>query len=175
MKKRLLLLALMGVLALTVKAQYISPTDLMQLHKYFIMKDQRFAYDTNDYLHTVDQNWIGEKPAHEGQANVYLWFYYKDKKELQSSFAFMGGVYDAGTSNETKSVVYRFAGTRIWTEYLGQMQLMKAQNYGSNPLEGGNCTTYVVNNLMFRLIEYPPGVNGNESTYEVRLSTLDLK
>jgi hypothetical protein len=169
MKRIILLLALLASTAV-LRAQEIAPLDFVQLYQYFQADLPRFAYNTNDYLMTVDKNWIGEAPDKSPQGDVYIWGYYTNRKTYHERYGLIGAVFfKQDHSVDRKLFTYLFTGKALWEKYQKQMVLMNATELNRETDNGGLVINYAVNDLMFSLVEYPPGIKGNQASYEARL------
>ena len=150
----------------------LSPTELFQVYKYWQMDDPEFYKYTFNYLMTVDNHWypLFEPIRDDKEFLMELGYmlipqdhnsWYKNKEY------FLAFIWDK-TAN-TKTTKYRFTDRETWNKFANQMIVMNAAKQPSRPFEGGNSTVYFVNDISFMLIEYPPGINGDDATFEVQL------
>jgi hypothetical protein len=169
MLTKTVLLLILGLLPTCLKAQYISPTDLLQMHRYWQAKDPEFNKNTYKYLATVDKRWVPQAAPtiNDKGYTMVLGYAKEDKKWFQPGECLMMFTIDRGTLK--KSILYQFTEQDTWLEYKKQMELMNAVRLGGGPNEGGQQTIYQVNDIVFILIEFPPGVVGIDRTYQVTL------
>ena len=154
---------------LKVQAQYISPTDLLQMNKLWQINDPHCDRDTYQYLITIDPNWIPRsKPTIDEKGYMSIIGYTKDHKSWYLAFEDQI-VLSIERGTLKKTIRYSFTEIDTWNKYNSQMVLMNAVKLGSGPANGGAQTIYTVNDLVFSLIEYPPGINGADRTYQVSI------
>ncbi|HEY4324382.1 MAG TPA: hypothetical protein VGN20_10365 [Mucilaginibacter sp.] len=154
---------------IALKAQYISPTDLLQMHKLWQINDPHCDRNTYEYLLTVDKNWVPTgKPTNDEKGYTSIIGYSKDRKTwYQPNECQIMLSLDRGTMK--KAMAYTFTETETWKQYNQQMIIMNATQLGSGPSNGGKQTIYQINDIVFILAEFPPGVNGNDRSYQVLL------
>jgi hypothetical protein len=169
MKKTLLLLICLQSLSFLSKGQTISPTDLMQMNRLWQANVPHCDRTTVQYLLSVDSNWKPRgKPTVDESGYMLLLGYSRDHKdwynptEVQVTLSFERGTLK-------KSLIYGFTDETKWNAYLAQMVKMGATKLGSGPSQGGQQTMFQINDLVFILIEFPPGTNGTDKSYQVCL------
>jgi hypothetical protein len=171
MKRRFTLLVLLCIIAVTSNAQQIKPYDLIQLYKFFQLKEDKFSLSAYQYLHTVDTCW---KPTAnpiftEKDATADFGYVKNGKYYMPETYhLMMTRTYGPPLQN---AIVYSFKELDLWTSYLGQMTLMNATKLGSMVQDGGTRTIYTVNGIAFILVDFPPGVQGQERTFQVSILT----
>jgi len=170
---RTLLTLLFFVVCLKVHAQYIAPTDLLQMNKLWQDNDPHCDRNTYSYLTTVDPNWIPRsKPTIDEKGYISIIGYTRDHKNWYLPFEDQLTLTVApGTTK--KAILYSFTEIDTWNKYNSQMVLMNAVKVGSGPLQGGLQTIYTVNDIAFILTEYPPGINGADRVYQVTVTHND--
>ena len=166
---RIFFTLLIVAVSLTAKAQYISPTDLLHMNALWQINDPHCDKNTYDYLMTVDSSWIPRsKPTIDDKGYMSIIGYTKDHKNWYLPTEEMITLaIERGTVK--KSLSYRFTDPNTWAKYNKQMMDMNATKLGSAPSNGGQQTIYQVNDIGFVLTEYPPGIKGDDRTFEVTL------
>lgn len=165
-RKYFILLALCFTIT-SLKAQQISPSDLIQLFKYWQINDRHADKNVFDYLQTLDKNWLlRAKPKVDQNGFVAYYGYTQDQKTwyLPDEYKIMVSQL---SPTYNKTILYTFASPNTWEDYKKQMDKMGASKVGSGPSGGGQQTMYVINDWVFALVEFPPGINGPDRTYQV--------
>ncbi|WP_309332940.1 hypothetical protein [Mucilaginibacter sp.] len=153
--------------------QDISPTVLLQVYKYWQGDDEQFWKYTVKYLMTDDNHWypLAEPHIFDGTLMIFMGYmlipldhdsWYKNKEYH------LDLLWDK--NQNSKLVSYNFTSQDTWNKYNAQMELMNAVKLGDRPFQGGNSTFYAVNDINFMLVEFPPGINGDDKTYRVQIS-----
>ncbi|WDF54891.1 hypothetical protein [Mucilaginibacter sp. KACC 22063] len=158
------------ILTTTSFSQHISPTDLLQLHRYWQMNDPRADKSVYDYLMTVDNGWrLRERPILNEKGFTAIYGYSRDHKEwYKPEECNLTVALDVGPPY-VKAILYGFTDPDTWNEYKKQMQLMEATKLGTRSANGGQQTTYTINDIAFTLTEFPPGINGADRCYQVSI------
>lgn len=173
---KICLLAFLYIFLLSTKskAQEITPTDLIQIFKFWRMDVKDFDRNTNDCLKLIDKKWIAPQPPDTtgGEFSV-AWLYFKEPKEIPLEYGVMGSVSKKNSNNTSnKMLAYSFKGKKLWKEYIKQMQLLGAVHYNVSKKGDGITNWYETNSMKFMLTEFPPGINGKEATYSVSIVPL---
>ncbi|HWZ34520.1 MAG TPA: hypothetical protein VNW51_00090 [Mucilaginibacter sp.] len=172
MKKIFLLVVISWVVAQTAIAQQIKPYDLIQLYKYSQLKEDQYGKGVYQYLSTVDTGWkLTLKPILTDTNAIVDYCYTKTGHSWympETYHLMVTRTYGPPVQN---GVIYGFKELDLWTSYIGQMNLMNATKIGTIVQGGGTRTFYTVNDIAFMLIDFPPGVQGPERTYQVTIMT----
>jgi hypothetical protein len=154
---------------LSVHAQYIAPADLLQMNKLWQDNDPHCDRNAYQYLMTVDTNWVPRsKPTVDAKGYISIIGYTRNHKSWYLPFEDQLTLTIApGTLK--KALIYSFTEIDTWNKYNSQMVLMNAVKVGSGPSQGGLQSIYTVNDVGFILVEYPPGINGSDRTYQVTI------
>lgn len=160
----------LGLLSIHSPAQQIKPTDFIQLYKYYQLNESKFGKSAFEYLQTVDTKWsIASNPTINEKGVTVDFAYSKDGKAwYQPEVYHLMFSHDYGPPSQ-RAIVYTFKESETWTLFNGQMVLMNAKKIGSSPNTGGSQTIYIVGNMVFTLAEFPPGINGDERSFQVTL------
>jgi len=151
------------------------PTELIQVYKTWLIDDPDFYKYTFRYLMTVDNHWypLFEPIRNDEEFLMDLGYMFvpKDFNSWYKNKEYMLALIWDKRSN-AKVAKYKFLSRTTWDKYLNQMGLMNAVKQEPRSFEGGNSTVYIVNNLSFMLIEFPPGINGEDATFEVQIQKI---
>lgn len=173
-KIHLLVLVAIFFFSTESNAQEITPTNLIQLFKFWRMDSKDFARNTNDCLQLIDKKWLVPQPPDTTNNNFSIaWLYFAKPNEIQLEYGLIGGVYQSKVGlAPSKVLVYNFKGKRLWNEYKKQMEQLGAVNYNTAKSGDGIGHFYAATSLKFILTENPPGINSKEVTYGITITTL---
>lgn len=164
--KHILIIAF-TLLTTPVTAQYIAPSDLVKINTYWQMNDPDIVKNVYTYLTSVDNKWkLLVKPSSDANGYTAIFGYSKDGKgwyipdECHLTIMSNGG---------QKVIFYMFTDADTYNIYTKQMALMEATKVGSGPNNGGSQTIYKVNDIVFTLAEFPPGINGTDRVYQISI------
>ncbi|MCJ8210813.1 hypothetical protein MUY27_13935 [Mucilaginibacter sp. RS28] len=151
-------------------SQNISPTDLIQLHKAWQMNDPHADKLVYDYLMSVDKNWrLRERPTIDEKGFTAIYGYTKDQRQwYKPEECILMVSLDVGPP-ASKGILYGFTDPDTWNQYKKQMITMEATKLGAGSANGGQQTTYTINDIAFTLTEFPPGINGPDRCYQVSI------
>lgn len=176
MKKLIITTAVLCALSIApaaLKAQTITPYQLIQLYKLYNISSATYAVDAFEYLSTIDKHWIIINPNDRMQDGVLMQMWRLDNENIkQPSHQLVGAVQlKAGTNSYSKMMHYEFVEPDVFQQYQKQMELMQATLLGEGNDGGGHKKTYQVNGLGFILITYPPGVLRQTASYVVTIAS----
>ena len=156
------------------KPQDLSPSNLLQVYKTWQMDVPNYYKLAYFQLRQIDNHWSLLIEPQKDNGLMLLFGYqlvpsdnaswYKNK-EYTLMLAF-------DSTKNAKAVLYMFTDPQTLMRYRKQMELMKAVELGSRPYQAGKSTAYQINDISVLLIEFPPGINGTEATYEVQLAKI---
>lgn len=154
-------------------AQEIAPTDLFQIYKLWQANDPQFAKNTYDFIGAMDKHWSLRAPLTKDDTglSMYFGFYYGNNSWYKDNECNLMISFDR-RQKTPKTIMYIFPDSSTWDRYIKQMELMEAVKLGDKPINGGKSSAYKVNDIGILLIEFPPGINGIDRTYEVQLSAI---
>jgi len=172
MLKKLLLSAIACLIIQSAIAQNIKPYDLIQLYKYSQVNESQYGKSIYQYLSTVDTGWkLTAKPIVDESSSTVDYAYTKTGKswfEPESHHLMVTRTYGPPVLN---SVIYIFKDIELWKAYSTQMVTMNATKLGITVQDGGTRTLYSLNGIGFILVDFPPGIQGPDRTFEVMIVT----
>jgi|GEM_PF-5581508 len=133
MRRRYFILLALCFTITNLKAQQISPNDLIQLFKYWQVNDPHADKNVFDYLQLVDKNWLlRAQPTLDQNGFRAYYGYTKDHKTwyLPEEYKIMVSLM---SRSYKKSILYTFASPDTWEDYKLQMDKMGASKVGSGP------------------------------------------
>ena len=151
------------------KAQKISPTDLLQIYKYWNMEGSDYGNSTVTYIHSIDENWKIRVPPQKDDHSLSLLFgYLKNNSWVHDKECNIMLSFDRSQSY-SKQILYIFNDPETWTNYNDQMVSMNAISIATHVANGGKTSYYQVMDIEINLTEFPPGINGPDKTYQVQI------
>ena len=167
--RKLLICTLLLISSSVTYAQQIPPNELFQILRFWRMEAPGSAKQTYEYIQTVDKSWQPRlDPQRDNGGLVLLFGYAKDKVWYKDEQHRLMLIYDPNVA-APKVLIYTFTDLESWKRYNQQLQLMEARLIKTLQADGGTQTHYKVSDIYITMEEFPPGMNGVERQYRIRL------
>lgn len=172
MKYRFLYVLTFCFIAIKANAQQIKPYDLIQIYKCSQVKEDKFGKSVYQYLNSVDTGWkLTTKPILTDNDATADYSYTKTGHSWYMPETYHLMVTRTYGPPLQHTVMYSFKELELWTSYLGQMTVMNAVKLGSVVQDGATRTMYTLNGIAFVMVDFPPGIQGPERTFQVSIMT----